>query len=84
MSNVGSPIDGGKKKADVAELPEGIGDVGILFNGPPGTTELPFNESSEIEFSDPTEPMPGEDVPHIVEVAGRFQELVMISTGLSI
>jgi hypothetical protein len=46
------------------------------------TAEIPKKiKVIRIEFRQPLE---GEDVPHIVEVAGRFQELVMISTGLSI
>ena len=51
------PILEGKKKADVAETPEGFDHVGLLFNQPPGTAGLPFNESSEIQFNDPTEPI---------------------------
>jgi hypothetical protein len=40
------------KKADVAESPEGFDHVGLLFNQPPGMAGLPFNESSEIQFTD--------------------------------
>ena len=47
-----------KKKADVAEPPEGFNHVGLLVNQPPGTAGLPFNESSEIEFHEPMELMP--------------------------
>ena len=46
------------KKADAAEHPEVFHHVGLLFNRPPGTAGLHFNESSEIQFSDPTEPIP--------------------------
>ena len=31
-----------KKKADVVEFPEGFDHVGLLFNGLPGLTGLPF------------------------------------------
>ena len=36
---------------------EGFDHVGLLFNQPPGTAGLPFNESSELEFSNATEPI---------------------------
>jgi hypothetical protein len=42
----------------VAEPLEGFGHAGLLVNQPPGTAGLPFNESSEIQFSDLTEPIP--------------------------
>ena len=48
----------GKKKADVAEHPEGFDHVGILVNQPPGTAGLPFIESSEFKISNPKEPIP--------------------------
>ena len=47
----------GNKKADVAETPEGFDHVGLLFNQPPGTAGLPFNESSEIPFNDSMKPI---------------------------
>lgn len=46
-----------KKKADVAEPVEGFNHVGLLVNLPPGVARLPFNESSELEFNDSTEPI---------------------------
>ena len=46
-----------QKKADVAEFPEGFGHIGLLFNQPPGMAGLPFNEPSEIQFTDLTEPI---------------------------
>jgi hypothetical protein len=51
-------VSTGRKKADVAEPPEGFDHVGLLVNQPPDTTGLPFTESSEFEFNDPTEPIP--------------------------
>ena len=49
-----------KKKADETEHSEGQGfdRVGLLVNQPPGPAGLPFNESSELKFCHPTEPMP--------------------------
>jgi len=38
----------GQKKADVAQHPEVLGHVGLLVNGPPGTAELPFIQSSDV------------------------------------
>jgi len=35
------------KKADVLEHPKAFGHVGLLFNGPPEKTGLPFIESSD-------------------------------------
>jgi hypothetical protein len=38
-----SPFGGsGTKKADVTEHLEVFDHVGLLFNGPPGITDLPF------------------------------------------
>ena len=51
------PLRRGKKKADMAEPPQGFDHVGLLFNQPPGTAGLPFNESSELEFSNAAEPI---------------------------
>jgi len=48
----------GEKKADVAESPEGFHHVGLLVNQPPGLAGEPFNESSAINFHDPTKPIP--------------------------
>ena len=48
----------GKKKADVAEHPEGFDHVGILVNQPPGTAGLPFIESSDFNHCESTKPIP--------------------------
>jgi hypothetical protein len=37
----------GQKKADVAKHPEVFHHVGLLVNGPPGGTGLPFKQSSD-------------------------------------
>ncbi len=46
-----------KKKPTWPNPLKGFDHVGLLFNQPPGTAGLPFNESSEIQFNDPTEPI---------------------------
>ena len=47
--------DLGTKKADVIERPRANNHVGLLFNGPPGKTGLPFIQSSNTEpFADQT------------------------------
>ena len=56
-----------QKKADVAETPQDFDHAGLLFNQPPGTAGLPFNESSELELSDATEPIPNS---HRLRAAG--------------
>ena len=41
-----SPVGAGaasNKKADVAEYPEVFHHIGLLINGPPGLTEVPFS-----------------------------------------
>src|SRR5438046_1894046 len=37
------PVPPGAKKADVVERPEAFDHVGLLDNGPPGVTGLPFS-----------------------------------------
>ena len=46
-----------QKKADVAKHPEVFRHVGLLFNRPTGMAGLHFNESSEFQFNDSTEPI---------------------------
>ena len=75
----------GKKKADVAEHPEGFDHVGILFNQPPGTAGLPFNESSEIPFSDPMEPTSSRHRPREVMVSvgsGRSKSVFVLRLNI--
>ena len=57
--NVTVPLLGvAKKKADVAKPFQGFNHVGLLVNQPTGTAGRSFIESSEIEISSPTKPIP--------------------------
>ncbi len=60
-------LDAAKKKPTWLNPSEGFDHVGLLFNQPPGTARLPFNESSELEFCDATEPIPNR---HRLRTAG--------------
>lgn len=56
------------KKNRRGRTPEGFDHVGILFNQPPGTAGLPFIESTELEFTNHTEPIPVRRRLHTAEI----------------